>query len=390
MSLTDLWSKQREQVEGKHVSQVIAFAGEGKLRDGKAASSEFRDFLSLIPSDLLRQYGNQCLDSFENSGFALQDVVNQIGHRLGFQVVDGRYRGIVGQIGYDGIWRFPEGHAVIVEVKTTDAYRIDLNTIAAYRDNLVNEGKISKGQSSILIVVGRQDTGDLEAQIRGSRHAWDIRLISVDALMRLMFLKEEVEDPQIINKISAILIPREFTRLDEIIDIVFSTTEDVKEEEPAEVEEDESKPKAISIEPSLFLDACIKRIEKHVNLSLVKRSRAKFSTPDGSAALVCAVSRSYQKTSQASFWFGFHQHQKEFLNSARNGFVPFGCGSANTLMLIPSIDFLPWLEGMTTTEKDNDLYWHVHIFQEDEKFIVHRKKGEERIDLTKYLLPGQN
>jgi len=35
----------------------------------------------------------------------------------------------------------------------------------------------------VLIVVGRQDTGELEAQIRGSRHAWDIRLISAEALL---------------------------------------------------------------------------------------------------------------------------------------------------------------------------------------------------------------
>jgi hypothetical protein len=389
MSLTDLWSKQREQIEGKHVSQVIAFAGDGKLKDGNAASSEFRNFLSLIPSDLLRQYGNQCLqNSFENSGFALQDVVNQIGHRLGFQVEDGRYRGVVGQIGNDGIWRFPEGHTVIVEVKTTDAYRIDLNTIAEYRDSLIEDGKISKDQSSILIAVGRQDTGDLEAQIRGSKHAWDIRLISMDALIRLMFLKEEVEDPQIINRISAILIPREFTRLDEIIDIVFSTTEDVKAEEPEE-EEEESNPKAISIEPSLFLGACIKRIEKQEKMSFVKRSRAKFSTPDGSVALVCAVSRLYQKAGQIGYWFGFHKHQKEFLSKATNGFVAFGCGSEDTLMLIPSIEFLPWLDGMTTTDKDYDLYWHVHVFQEGKKLILHRKRGTERIDLTRYLVPAQ-
>jgi hypothetical protein len=52
---------------------------------------------------------------------------------------------------------------------------------------LITSGQLKEDQSSILIVVGREDTGDLEAQIRGSRHAWDVRLISVDALLRLMF-----------------------------------------------------------------------------------------------------------------------------------------------------------------------------------------------------------
>ena len=58
----------------------------------------------------------------------------------------------------------------------------------------------------MLLIVGRQDTGDLEAQIRGSRHAWDIRIISVDALLRLMSTKEEVEDPLMMQKIHSILV----------------------------------------------------------------------------------------------------------------------------------------------------------------------------------------
>ena len=83
----------------------------------------------------------------------------------------------------------------------------------------------------MLLVVGRQDTGDLEAQIRGSRYAWDIRIVSVDALLRLMKIKEEVEDPLIVQRIHSILIPREFTRLDEIADVLFSAAEDIKQDE---------------------------------------------------------------------------------------------------------------------------------------------------------------
>jgi hypothetical protein len=72
-----------------------------------------------------------------------------------------------------------------VEVKTTDTYRIDLDTLAGYRRALIQGGSITEERASLLIVVGREDTGDLEAPIRGLWHAWDMRLISVDALMRL-------------------------------------------------------------------------------------------------------------------------------------------------------------------------------------------------------------
>ena len=89
-----------------------------------------------------------------------------------------------------------------------------LETIAQYRLSLIEQAKLLEDRSSILIVVGRDDTTDLEAQIRGSRHAWDIRLISIDALLRLLSVKEELENPNIVRQIQDILIPREFTKLD--------------------------------------------------------------------------------------------------------------------------------------------------------------------------------
>ncbi len=194
MSLIDLWNSSPAQLRDKHIRQVIAFAANGKLMDGNESSLEFRSFLSQIPSSLINRYAEECLwEKFDDSGLALQDVVNQIGRRLGFTVTDGRYRGNQSQIGYDGLWLSPDSHQIIVEVKTTDAYRIDLNRIADYRRALIKASQVSEDNSSILIVVGRQDTGDLEAQIRGSQHAWDIRLISVESLLQLMKVKEELE-----------------------------------------------------------------------------------------------------------------------------------------------------------------------------------------------------
>jgi hypothetical protein len=61
MSLADLWISSREQLEGKHVQQIMGFAGSGKLRDGNECSYEFRSFLSLIPSDALRRHAEEWL-----------------------------------------------------------------------------------------------------------------------------------------------------------------------------------------------------------------------------------------------------------------------------------------------------------------------------------------
>src|SRR5437868_5607545 len=115
----------------------------------------------------------------------------------------------------------PEGHSIVVEVKTTDAYRISLDTIAGYRERLLKAHELQQ-PASVLIVVGREDTGELEAQVRGSRHAWDMRLISTDALIKLVQLKEGAEEPETGRKIRSLLSPMEYTRLDQMVDVMFT------------------------------------------------------------------------------------------------------------------------------------------------------------------------
>lgn len=391
MSLLDLWKSSAPQVQDKTVSQLIVFAGEGKLRDGTPASGEFREFLANVPTVYLARYASECLTlRFDDSGLALQDIINQIGRRLGFKVTDGRYRGSAAQLGFDGLWRSPEAHDVLVEVKTTDTYRIDLEVVAGYRRALIKEGRISEDASSILIVVGRQDTGDLEAQIRGSPYAWDIRLISVEYLLKLLSIKEEVEDPGTAKRIRAILVPQEFTRVDGIIDLVFSATEDILQDEPtdrnggAEKDEDQPSPR---FTPVAFHEACVTRIEKVLKVRFVKRSRATFTTADDRVALICAVSREYDTSSGKTYWFAFHPHQKETLDGAARAYVAFGCGSPDTVILIPFAEFGSWLDGMNKTHlEDGRFYWHVHIFASGDRYTLHRRKGERRPELTRYVV----
>ncbi len=389
MSLADLWSISREQLEGKQVRQIIAFAGGGQLTDGGAGASEFREFLGLVPSDYLSRYAEECLsESFTGSGFALQDVVNQIGRRLGYTVIDGRYRGTTNQVGFDGLWNFPDGHTVVAEVKTTDAYRIDLETVATYRRELITSGQFKEDHSSILIVVGRQDTGDLEAQIRGSRHAWDVRLISVDALLRLMFLKERLDDPRTIQQICNILKPREFTRLDEIVDVVFSTAEETAEPESAEtIGETETEGADERAAPVAFHAACVSRFEKYSGRQLVRQTRSSYATPDGALALVCAVSKQHDVAAHPSYWFAFHPYQKSFLEKAPEGFLILGCGSAQTILAIPAHDLFTWLPDMWTTQRDDRMYWHIRVHHEGPRYTWDRRAGPGRVDVTRYLLP---
>jgi hypothetical protein len=238
--LLSLWKSNPAAINELSVEQIVATAGNGALKDGSACSEELRAFFAQVPSDKLATYVEHCLNSsFPKSGLVLQDLVNELARRLDYQVTNGRYQGTTNAVGFDGVWVSPEGHTVIAEVKTTDAYRISLDTLADYRSKVLSAGE-TNGASSVLIVVGREDTGELEAQVRGSRHAWDIRLISVDALVRLVQLKENANAPETDRKIRSLLAPMEYTRLDDMVDVMFTAAADVAQAEEAEDEGQEA------------------------------------------------------------------------------------------------------------------------------------------------------
>ncbi len=145
MALLHFWKTNRDIVLSQTVQQVVSNAGDGNLRDGGGASQEFREFLKLAPSDSLFGYAHQCLESpFAKSGCVLQDIVNEFGRRLDFDAEDGLYQGKRNAIGFDGIWRSQGEPEIIIEVKTTDAYTVRLETTNEYKEELVEAGKVSK------------------------------------------------------------------------------------------------------------------------------------------------------------------------------------------------------------------------------------------------------
>lgn len=397
MALLDLWKTSREELEHKHVQQIISIAGEGKLLDGNSTSTEFRELLSNVPSSQLKQYAQQCLnDKFDCSGFALQDVVNQVAVRLGFQVEEGRYRGQRGQYGHDGLWTLSKEHTIVVEVKTTDAYSINLDTVGAYRKKLISDGKTEPELTSLLLIVGRHDTGGLEAQVRGSRYAWDMRIISVEALLRLMELKETLDDPHIVSRVSNILIPQEYTKLDEIIDIVFMTAEEVasaekvgegedisEEQESAGTQPGKREPK---FRPSSFHEQCALRLENSLDVSLIKQSRSMYLTPDRSTRAWIAVSKLHGRKGKEIYWFAFHPHQQATLKDAEQAFVVLGCASAEILFVIPYEEFEKYLDKMWITEREDNMYWHVKVEVKDGKYFLLLRQGEENPDISAFLL----
>ena len=390
-SITDIWIKNKKTIESKSISQILAFAGNGKLSDGNKTSTELRELLDQVPSSLLHSFAQDCLEAkFDGNGFALQDIINQVGIRLGFVVKYGLYRGRKGAIGHDGIWN-NDGYSMVLEVKTTDTYRINLDTIADYRNRLAELGEIDEENSSILIVVGRDDTGDLEAQIRGSRHAWDIRLISTESLLKLLILKETFNDTRTIRQINEILKPTEYTRLDALIELIFLTSKDLQLDEPkeeiTEIEENDksSQSKLIRVD---FRDACIERIQKHLDINFIKQSRIAFSNKEKSVGLICSISKVYDRGKNESYWFSLYPHQYEFLKLFPESYIAYGCGSPKKILLIPYSYFEQLVPNFLATESEDRMYYHVTIEFREKKFWLQqpKRKSKKKVDITEFLI----
>lgn len=390
-------------LQSRRVEQIVAICGDGILTDGSPCSIEFRDFLKNIPSRILRKYAVESLDGSvarnSNSGLALQDIVNEVGDRLGFEVKAGFYRGSASKVGNDGLWKSSD-FGFVVEVKTSDL-SVKLESITNYRDRLIEASEIGENKSSILIVLGRQDTGDLEAQIRGSRYAWDIRMIGTDALFRLLEIKENLNDPETINRITELLKPIEYTRVDKLIDIVFSTSSDIASPENEENDETESispvRPSSLprntaDIEaathstPVNFYEKCINRINQRLQKHFIRNGRVSYTSSDKTVNLVLLNSKTYGENPNYSFWYGFRPKQNSFLAEKESSYAAFGCGSEDAIILIPFQVLKPWLPLMTETRNEKNELTHKHVFITNTNGRCRMRVGEEFIDVTQYLI----
>ncbi len=167
---------------------------------------------------------------------------------------------------------------------------------------MIEAGRTQR-EASTLIVVGREDTGALEAQIRGSRYAWEMRLISVNALIQLVQVKEKSDDAGTVRQIRELLKPFEYTKIDKIIRVIFSTTQSLetqKEIEPSieETVEDQDSGKQVRTDLELLnarRQAAVEAFAILQNRSLVRRSVTLFSDPEKRFRICCAVSKRYEK-----------------------------------------------------------------------------------------------
>jgi hypothetical protein len=134
------------------LTQILGLVGQLGDESGEDTPRiRFRNYLKSNVKEIgqIRDYIEESLRlKGQQYNFALQDLINHLGGFLGFEINYGRYRGVHGEIGYDGHWISPTDFHIVIEVKTTETYAIKTSILVGYCDSLISENKIPSWENT--------------------------------------------------------------------------------------------------------------------------------------------------------------------------------------------------------------------------------------------------
>lgn len=391
MSLSEIWRLSPDQLKDKHILQIISFSGSGKLRDEQTVE-ELQEYFACVPSLDLARYVNETLYGlFDGNRIVLPHLVNEVGRRLGFHVsfeTSSKHT----------IWRMNDGRTIVIVVEGNSMKQTNLDDLAVCWEQLFHKKQFKGLYSSILIITGSGKVELLQKQVRSSGYAGEISFISIDSLLILLRLKEELGDPNVLTRMIEIMFPQNYTNLDDIIDLFLLVARDMppavpmagfvsEEKDDAPALKEKGKQKPIFVD---FRELCMERVKKYLKINIVKQSRVIYAALDNSVKIVCLIAAESKALSKHPyFWFGFRPKQQKALEKTEEAFLVLGCGSEELILIIPYDHFKQWLAGMSVSvEGEIVKHWHVVVSKEQGNLILRLKGGLQSVDLSQYILPS--
>lgn len=143
--------------------------------------------------------------------------------------------------------------------------------------------------------------------------------------------------------------------------------------------------KQTSPSPADFHGSCVDKASQHLNVKFTKQTRTSFVSEDGQIALVVSVSKEHENGRQKFCWYSFHPYQGEFLASKPRGYLLLGCASPDKILLIPFSDFLPWVEKLNKSIREDESYYsHIRIVTDGGNFRLKLEGRGNQVDVGKY------
>jgi hypothetical protein len=128
---------------------------------------------------------------------------------------------------------------------------------------------------------------------------------------------------------------------------------------------------------------CIRAVEKHLNVKLIRLSQRRYSSSDDRLRVTCAVSKEYDRGVGPYYWFGFPPSFDRLLSESESGYACFGCGSAENIVLIP-ISFLH--EHLGRMSLTLETHWHTIIERENQNLSLRLMSGHAMVPLNQFKI----
>ena len=151
----------------------------------------------------------------------------------------------------------------------------------------------------------------------------------------------------------------EDTKLDSLIDVLFSAAKDVETgggiEAPVEPDREREETSGGEFTDTKVLDA--KREAVVVALGardgrrLVKKSRAVYWDAEHTYRAVCTISKRYEKKGSEPYWYAYHPGWDTFLGEAQQGYFVLGCMDLDQAFALPVSVLREHLEALKITTK---------------------------------------
>jgi hypothetical protein len=179
--------------------------------------------------------------------------------------------------------------------------------------------------------------------------------------------EEKSDDPATVIQIRQFLHPFEYTKVDKIIDVIFTTAVDVEsqqeEEEKPEARENEGESRQSYTDPALLnakRQEAVAAFSALKKVELVRRSRTFFWSTDKQLRVCCTVSKRYEGDYQP-YWYAYHPKWDAFLSEG-DGHLILCCMDLGSAFALPQ----NWLgenkQNLNTTERpDGGSYWHIPV-----------------------------
>jgi len=187
--------------------------------------NSIKDMAKTLDLERLKTWIGCCIENSSSNksyAFLLQELVNILGSKLGFEV-SGSWK----EKGPDGLWKFGKT-SIIVETKASSFY-FNFGTIANY---------IKSKKATSAIAVSSEFADDKIAAVKGG-YAANVRLITTDSLLKLAELREK--DVISTESVVDLLVPQETIKLDGLVEVIHRIFVTKAESKPGEEEEEKDK-----------------------------------------------------------------------------------------------------------------------------------------------------